>query len=151
MRKVLLLLLTAIVILSAVSFASAAGKKNSFHNIAPQACAPVLLASTFTTTGIVSAVSTPDARNGITVSTPDGDVAFYGLGPTRYWDGLGIDRPQVSDFVQIEAKAVTVNESVINIIVNLAYEDGSSIQLRDPETGCPLWRGISRGTQNGSN
>jgi hypothetical protein len=78
-------------------------------------------------------------------------VTFYGLGPIRYWDSLSIERPVVGDTVAIEAKTVTLNDAAVNIIVSLAYEDGSSIQLRDTETGCPLWSGFSRRAQGGSN
>jgi hypothetical protein len=90
---------------------------------------------------VVSEACDPGSRDGITVTTESGeDVILYGLGPTRYWEGFEIDKPVVGDIVQIDGKVLTIGETVRNIIVNLTYEDGSSIQLRDAATGCPLWR-----------
>jgi len=151
MKTVLSMLLTAVLLFTMATLAAADGKTNRSQNVVPQACAPVLSAPSFIVEGTVTAVSSPDARNGITVLANDAAIAFYGLGPARYWDTLGIDRPEVGDFVTIEAKAVTVNEAVMNIIVSLAYEDGTSIQLRDQATGCALWREFSRAPRNGSN
>lgn len=151
MKKSFLLLSAALLVLALATVSSADGKGKRFQNQAPQACTLVLTAPSFFVEGTVSAVSTPDAQEGITVSATTGNVTLYGLGPVRYWEGLGIDRPVVGDAVRIEAKSVTMNDVAINIIVSLAYEDGSAIQLRDAETGCPLWRGSGRRTEAGSN
>ncbi len=140
-----------VVIFIAGALSAAEAQWNRHQTVSNVTCDPILSAQSFVISGIVSAVSAPDSREGITVTTGSGEaVALYGLGPARYWEDLDIDRPVVGDVVLIDAKAVTIGEDVKNIILSLAYEDGSTIQLRDVATGCPLWRVMGKRARAGS-
>jgi hypothetical protein len=70
------------------------------------------------------------------------DMVVFGLGPVSYWNSFdpAVPRPSTGDVVTVEYKPVTFGDVVKNILFSLAYEDGIKIQLRDPATGCPLWR-----------
>ena len=72
----------------------------------------------------------------------------YGIGPYRYWDSLGIDRPEIGDEVTVNGMEVTFTDGSTKIIaMSVAFEDGTTIELRqecDAGTGVggwPLWRG----------
>ena len=78
---------------------------------------------------------------GLVLSTADGDVAIYGIGPYRYWDGLGVEHPVVGDTLTVSGYAVDYNGVVRNIAVTVTVGD-ATVELRD-EAGAPLWRGGS--------
>ena len=95
-----------------------------------------------TIAGMVSDVSY--AGSGLVV---DG-TEVYGTGPYRYWASLGIDRPEIGDEVIVEGMEVTFTDGSTKIIaMSIAFEDGTTIQLRqecDAATGVggrPLWCG----------
>ena len=100
----------------------------------------------FTVTGTVDGIV---AGGGVEISTGGMDengipiiVTIYGIGPVRYWDSLDpvVDRPLVGD--SIEASGYVVDSR--NIAMDITLDDGTVVQLRDPVTGEPLWRGGSR-------
>jgi len=104
---------------------------------------PLLLhtvVSTFTYDGVITSAGVPG--DGVEISTADGLVIVYGLGPYRYWESLGLDK--------LEALAVGASISVTGIVMDFSGElrnlvttvtvDGLTIDLRDPATGKPLWR-----------
>jgi hypothetical protein len=104
---------------------------------------PLLLhtvVSTFTYDGVITSAGVPG--DGVEISTADGLVVVYGLGPNRYWESLGLDK--------LETLAVGASISVTGIVMDFSGElrnivttvtvDGVTIDLRDPETGEPLWR-----------
>jgi hypothetical protein len=39
---------------------------------------------------------------------------------------------------------VDFNDTTINVLMSIVLGDGTTVQLRDPETGAPLWRGSGR-------
>ena len=76
---------------------------------------------------------------GILLATEDGNVTIYGIGPVRYWESVGIDRPAVGEFLTVTGYAVDYNDEVRNIATTI--EVGSdTVNLRDAD-GAPLWRG----------
>ncbi|NCO60309.1 MAG: hypothetical protein COZ70_11955 [Deltaproteobacteria bacterium CG_4_8_14_3_um_filter_51_11] len=72
-------------------------------------------------------------------------VVISGIGPQRYWDLMGVSRPDVTDVITVEGYKITVGELAFNVAFKITFineedEPGASIQLRDPDTGLPLWR-----------
>lgn len=96
--------------------------------------------STFTYEGEITSAGL--SGDGIEIATVDGMVTIYGLGPSYYWENLGLNK--------LESLAVGALISVTGIVVdydgvlkNLATTitvDGITLDLRDPETAIPLWR-----------
>lgn len=78
--------------------------------------------------------------DGMTIATDTANVIVNGLGPQRYWDSIGFARPVVGDYVEVSGYTVDYNGNILNILMNVTI-GGQTIQLRDPETGLPLWRG----------
>ena len=103
----------------------------------------ILSGTPFTVTGdVVSIVP----GGGIVIATTDGNVTIYGIGPVRYWDSEDVVRPAVSDTITVTGYTVDYNGELRNIAVTITVGD-DTVQLRDPETGAPLWRG-SGGNSN---
>ncbi len=78
---------------------------------------------------------------GLTLLIADDDkVVLYGIGPVYYWERLGVDYPAITDI--LTAKGYTVNYNGIdrNVVTSIVIDD-KTVELRDPETGKPLWRG----------
>jgi len=93
----------------------------------------------FTVTGdVVTAV----AGGGLELAPEDetANVIVYGIGSVRYWDSLGIDHPCVGDTLTVDGYTVDYNGEMRNIAVTITI-DGVTVELRDPDTGAPLWRG----------
>ena len=104
---------------------------------------PLLLntvVSAFTYDGVITSAGV--AGDGIEISTADGLVTVYGMGPSYYWESLGLDK--------LETLAIGASVSVTGIVVELNGElrnlattitvDGLTLDLRDPVTTKPLWR-----------
>lgn len=67
-------------------------------------------------------------------------VTIYGIGPNWYWDMLGVERPVVLDEVAVEGYTVQYSETVLrNVAMSITIGE-ETIELRDAETGVPLWR-----------
>jgi len=109
-------------------------------------------ATAVTITGKVSVAAYQG--DGLQVDNGTEIVTVYGMGPIWYWNSLGIERPAVGDAVTIEAYEVKFSDgSVKNIAAKITIngETPQSIELRDKETGAPLWRkgcGSGRGFKN---
>ncbi len=93
--------------------------------------------------GVVSDVSY--GGSGMEVATDDGSIVFvYGIGPYRYWDLLGIDRPVVGDAVTVSGMEVDFS-GTLRIVAMSITVGGQTAQLReacvDGTGGQPLWRG----------
>lgn len=81
--------------------------------------------------------------SGMVIETEDAEVMIYGLGPLWFWNCKNVSRPVVGDAIKINGYAVDYNDVQRNIAVFITI-DGQTIELRDPETGAPLWRGGNR-------
>jgi hypothetical protein len=102
----------------------------------------ILNGTPFSVAGDVIAVgiSNYSARGeGITIATDTTNITVNGLGPQRYWDSLGVTRPAVGDYVEVTGYIVDYNGNILYILMTVTI-DGQTIQLREPETGLPLWR-----------
>lgn len=99
----------------------------------------------FTYSGTV--VSIGPMGNGMVVATNQGNVEVQGLGPQRYWDYLELDKPDLGEEVIVYGYAVDFNGDIMNILTKVEF-NGVTVELRDSETGAPLWRG--NGKQNGN-
>ena len=73
-------------------------------------------------------------------STTGEAITVYGIGPERFWDGQEIAYPAVGDI--ITATGYICPTTGHYIAFSIIIED-VTVQLRDPDTGRPLWR---RGT-----
>ena len=84
----------------------------------------------------------------ILATITDGSVQLYGIGPVYYWESLEVGYPVIGD--TLIAKGFTVNYNGVyeNVVMSVTI-DGTTIDLRDPETGKPLWRS-GKGGSGGS-
>jgi len=85
---------------------------------------------------VVSLVS----GQGLVIAETEGNVTIYGIGPFWYWDSEGVDRPVVGDTVRVIGYVVDYN-GVERYIAMTVWIGEAEIQLRDADTGLPLWRG----------
>ncbi len=92
-----------------------------------------------TVSGIVAAVGT--FGQGLQIDTGDGLVTVYGIGSYHYWDALGVPFPAVGETVTVEGYEVTLSDGTSRIVAVTITVSGTTIQLRDSESGLPLWRG----------
>jgi hypothetical protein len=98
------------------------------------------IVSTFEYDGVISSAGI--SGDGVQIATADGTVTVYGLGPSYYWESLGLNK--------LESLAVGASISVSGIVMDFNGElrnmattitiDGLTLDLRDPATGIPLWR-----------
>jgi hypothetical protein len=94
-----------------------------------------------------------ESGGGLVLLTADGEVIVYGIGPTWYWESLGVERPAVGDTIVVSGYIVDCGGVVRYILtsVDVSGEGGETVTvaLRDPETGLPAWRSQGR-TGDGS-
>lgn len=95
----------------------------------------VLSGNPVTVAGTVS-----EAGRGLQIDTGGEVVAIYGIGPSRYWEEAGIERPDVGDAVSVDGYEVTFSDGSVKIIAASVTVGGTAVQLIDEETGKPLWR-----------
>ena len=100
----------------------------------------LLSGTPFSYSGIITEV--PDIRE-IVVSTDEGDVVLSGIGPVGFWEDLGMTLPAVDDEVIATGLTVEHDDVLRNVIMTITV-NGQYVQLRDLETGMPLWRGMNR-------
>lgn len=103
---------------------------------APSICANVFSGIENYFCGVVTAVSSSGEGGGITIDVEGvGEVFVNGLGPMSFWMDAGVERPKVGDEVCVVVMTVLAK----NILMSLTYSDGTTINVRDPATGCPYW------------
>ena len=139
MKKKLMVLALAAVFAVTLAGEAMAGKGQGKGNGVGNGTGPIhnILAGTaFQYTGTVVEFV---PGGGMLISTVDGNVVIYGIGPVRYWNSLGVDRPTVGEDVTVAGYNVNYNEEYRNIAVTMTVA-GNTVQLRDPDTGLPLWR-----------
>jgi hypothetical protein len=76
------------------------------------------------------------------VDTNGDNLYIFGIGPTWYWEAMGIERPVVGDVILVSGFTVDYSGTLRNIATSITYEAAPDvpINLRD-EQGYPLWRG----------
>jgi hypothetical protein len=78
---------------------------------------------------------------GIKIDTGNGVVlTIYGLGHYRFWEDQGIARPSVGETIDVSAYEITLTDGTTRLIAVSITVNGQTVQLRDPDTGMPLWR-----------
>ena len=95
----------------------------------------------FTYTGDV--ISVGYFGSGTVIATEDGEITLYGLGPLWFWNTQEIARPEVGNLIEVSGYTVEYNNIQRNVVASITI-DSETIELRDPETGAPLWRGTNR-------
>ncbi len=106
-------------------------------------CYDILNGTPFTYSGEIISNSVNNygiQGNGMVLATTAGNISVLGLGPIYYWDNLNITHPVVGDTIIANGFTVDYNSNIVNILMSVVLEDGTTIQLRDTATGAPLWR-----------
>jgi hypothetical protein len=67
------------------------------------------------------------------------NIAVFGIGPSWFWESLGIDRPVVGDVIHVTGYEVDYSGTIRNIAVTIETDE-TTVVLRDA-AGYPLWRG----------
>ena len=109
---------------------------------AENACLNVLKGTLVTLPGTV--VDIGPHGNGLVLETTTGKVVVFGLGPDWYWEKNDVDRPEVGEAITVLAYALSFSDTTRYIAASITIGEGTTaeekITLRDPDTGCPLWR-----------
>jgi len=91
----------------------------------------------FSFTGEIIEMGVPG--NGFVLATASDNVTIFGIGPVRYWQSLGLEQPTVGETITVTGYTVNFNGTLKNIAFTITV-GGIEVQLRDPETGKPMWR-----------
>jgi len=68
----------------------------------------------------------------------DTTVTFWGLGPAWYWEAAELARPEIGDTITVQYYQVVCEEEK-NIAVAIINSEDDTLELRDCETGLPIW------------
>ncbi len=98
----------------------------------------ILSGTPFTYSGTVASVNYYTG-GGLVLATDGGSQSLYGLGPYWYWEQQGVTWPQVGDLLTARGYTVDIGDSQRNILMSITTAGGKTLQLRDPESGRPLW------------
>ncbi|MBW2369789.1 MAG: hypothetical protein JRH15_18105 [Deltaproteobacteria bacterium] len=79
--------------------------------------------------------------NGMEIAIDEENMVVFGVGPMWYWEFSGVDKPAVGDIVSVDGYTVDYNGELRNIAVSIIVDENIVVELRDVETGYPLWRG----------
>ncbi len=121
-----------------VSFTAYAGNGNQKRiQTNNNVCSNVLSGTLVTLAGTVIGIG---SLNGLVLDTGTGQVTIYGIGPEWYWEKKEVDRPEIGDSVTVNAYEVLFSDGTRYIASSVTI-GSDTLNLRDSETGCPLWRG----------
>lgn len=101
----------------------------------------ILSGTPFTLTGTV--ISIQDRRGGMELDDGTDTYKVYGIGPIWFWESAGIAKPVVGDEITVSGYDVSFNDNLRKIAMSVIVA-GNELQLRDAETGEPVWRGMER-------
>ena len=135
MKKLSILIVLLLIMSSVTAYAGNGIQKHEQKR--ENACSTVLSGTFVTIAGTVISIGNQD---GLVVDTGTVQVTIYGIGPEWYWEKNEVDRPDVGDSVTVNAYAVSFSDVTRYIASSITIGD-DTLNLRDPETGCPLWRG----------
>lgn len=130
----------ALVLLSPM-WALAGNGKGVMDGTGPAPKSDILQGTAFNVTGIV--VDCNYGQGLVIAVDEDGEtvnMTILGIGPERYWDLMEMERPCVGDEITVVGYTITAGELDLNIAFTITFAGESSIELRDPDTGLPLWR-----------
>ena len=134
-KNLIVLSLFVVIALGQTAYAAGPGQGQALHQ--QTTTKNICVGSPETITGIVTGAWVPGA--GLTIEGDSGTVTVFGLGPVWYWDANNIDRPDLGEFVSVDASGVIYTTQ--KVILSLTI-DGQTLQLRDPSTCLPVWRGL---------
>ena len=121
-----------------VSFTAYAGNGNQKRiQTKNNLCSNVLSGTLVTIAGTVIGIG---SFNGLVLDTGTSQVTIYGIGPEWYWEKNEVDRPEIGDSVTVNAYEVLFSDGTRYIASSVTI-GSDTLNLRDSETGCPLWRG----------
>jgi hypothetical protein len=78
------------------------------------------------------------AGDGIVLAAENLNVTIYGIGPTSYWESIGVARPAVGDAITVTGYTINYNGELRNIAYTIVIA-GQTVTLRDAD-GLPVWR-----------
>ena len=138
MKKISLITLLLLLLLSFTAYAgNVKGNLKRAHGEA-NPCSNVLSGTLETLTGTVINIRNHD---GLVIDlTNNGQVTIYGIGPEGYWEANDMERPEIADSATVVAYAVPFSDETRYVASSITI-GSKTLQLRDTETGCPLWRG----------
>ncbi len=121
-----------------VSFTAYAGNGNQKQmQTNNNVCSNVLSGTPVTIAGTVIGIG---SHNGLVLDTDNGQVTVYGIGPEWYWEKNEVERPDIGETVTLNAYEVLFSDGTRYVASSVTIGN-DTLNLRDPETGCPLWRG----------
>lgn len=133
----ILCLLMAAPVFGAGGFGNRAGGNGLGDGTGPMALP--LEGEPFTVTGVITELG--GRGMGMQIDTGVDVVTVYGIGPIRFWENLGIAHPAVGETITANGLVVVFSDGTAkNIATNVVLTDGGVVELRDAETGAPLWR-----------
>ena len=135
MKQLSVMIVLLLVMVSLTAYAgNGTPKQEQTRN---NACSNILSGTLVSITGVVIGVGDHD---GLLLDTTNDHVTIYGIGPEWYWEENKLDRPDIGDSVTVVAYAVLFSDGTRYIASSMTI-GGETLILRDPKTGCPLWRG----------
>lgn len=138
MKKIFFIIICVMMVLMMTTGLSLA-RKGEGPGKAAGAVYDIFSGEKFTFTGVVTGMI---PGHGIEIDTGKEVVTVYGIGPKRYWNELEVERPEVGDDVSVDGYTVSPFGEVrhIAVIITIAVEyDEIEVELRDLDTGVPLW------------
>jgi len=141
MKKIFAVTTILVLLVATMAFAAGTNSHQNLQRQQEQICSKVLESEQVTFEGTVADIGEKDC---IVLELADGtQVKIYGFGPNWYWEVYGMVKPGVGDSVTITAYAVPFSDATRYVASSVTTSVGT-IQLRDPETGCPLWLGYNK-------
>lgn len=107
----------------------------------------ILLGEPGTIDGTVMEVGV--AGQGYLIDTGLELVSLFGIGPVNYWDSLGVALPQVGEEISADVYRVTFSDGTVKAITVSITVGDTLVELRDADTGQPLWRSNGGNDGNG--
>ncbi|MBK1619996.1 hypothetical protein CKO42_16420 [Lamprobacter modestohalophilus] len=97
-------------------------------------------------TGTVASAAV--AGEGYVIDTGTETVTVSGLGPIGYWASLELVPPQVGESITADICWLSFSDETTKAIaMAVTLMDGTYVELRDPITNQPAWRGGQGGGQ----
>lgn len=91
------------------------------------------------------------AGEGYVIDTGTEMIAVAGLGPVRYWDAMGLTPPQVGESISADICWLSFSDATTKAVATtVTLMDGTFVELRDPVTNQPAWRGGQGAGQGGT-
>ena len=140
MKKIFAMTTILVLVVATVAFAAETNSRQNHQRQRDSLCSKVFNSTQETFAGVVADIG---GKNCVVLEVEGEQVKIYGLGPNWYWEANEIEKPEVGDLVTITAYAVVFLDATRYVAASVTIGE-DILQLRDPETGCPLWLGHNR-------